>query len=85
MSGASRLCYHAVPRILLNTLPEFLQPSAHSVDADTRTAADDGVADAGSNNHWRPFGEYMCGARININVRQVHRFTPPLPTESDAA
>ncbi|KAI9197116.1 uncharacterized protein BJ171DRAFT_522715 [Polychytrium aggregatum] len=55
MSGPCRLAFHGVPRIIEDTLPEYL------------ARRDDGTDD-----EWKPFGEFLSQARINVNVRQVH-------------
>lgn len=71
MSGESRLCYHAVPRILKNhkTLNSALPKEA--VD-DSNDAFDmDLFEEVGNSNFWQPFSDYIADSRININVRQV--------------
>ncbi|KAI8837497.1 hypothetical protein BJ741DRAFT_603634 [Chytriomyces cf. hyalinus JEL632] len=58
MSGASRKCFHGVPRIIPNSLPENL---ASTYDGN-------GKADK---EEWDVFGDFLSTARININVRQI--------------
>ncbi|KAI8610856.1 hypothetical protein BC830DRAFT_1260688 [Chytriomyces sp. MP71] len=56
MSGASRRCFHGVPRILAGTLPPHLR-----IDAGSDEEED-----------WRVFGSFLEeGARVNVNVRQI--------------
>ncbi|TBU29048.1 hypothetical protein BD311DRAFT_662034 [Dichomitus squalens] len=57
MSGpACRRAYHGVPRILEGTLPPHLEgPNVWGSDEDD----------------WGVYEEYLCGTRINVNVRQV--------------
>ncbi|KAK4053446.1 hypothetical protein OIV83_001613 [Microbotryomycetes sp. JL201] len=57
MSGKrGRRIFHGLPRVIPNTLPEYLRSTTESDEADT----------------WRGFGEYLeQGVRININVRTV--------------
>ncbi|GAA5835078.1 hypothetical protein JCM9279_007193 [Rhodotorula babjevae] len=58
MAGEGRRVYHGLPRVLENSLPDYLRAS----HADSASEADD----------WRLFGEYLeRGARINVNVRRV--------------
>ncbi|KAJ3264989.1 hypothetical protein HDU77_006812 [Chytriomyces hyalinus] len=58
MSGASRKCFHGVPRIIPNSLPEYLAPT-NSANGE------------GDDDDWRVFGDFLSTARININVRQI--------------
>ncbi|GLV36041.1 AlkB [Carabus blaptoides fortunei] len=70
MSKESRLCYHAVPKIL----PAFTKPwiecdnynVTDNIDGDLYTKCQDEL-------FWQPFNSYIGTARININVRQVLR------------
>ncbi|BGP30760.1 hypothetical protein JCM10296v2_002517 [Rhodotorula toruloides] len=58
MSGEGRRVYHALPRVLERTLPDYLLASQPNL-----------VEPAES---WAPYGEYLeRGARINVNVRSV--------------
>ncbi|GAA5975863.1 hypothetical protein JCM10908_005307 [Rhodotorula pacifica] len=59
MSGAGRRAYHALPRVLEETLPDHLR--ADCADPEELEGED-----------WRLYGEYLeRGARINVNVRSV--------------
>jgi alkylated DNA repair protein alkB family protein 1 len=60
MSGPCRRNFHGVPRIVEDTLPEYLSTRAE-LDSDEDV------------EEWRPFGLYMeSGKRLNLNVRQVY-------------
>jgi len=71
MSGPCRRNFHGVPRIVEDTLPEFLSTRA--------------VLDANEDpEEWKPFGQYMeSGKRLNINVRQV--FPAQKPQRNDGS
>ncbi|XP_056641159.1 nucleic acid dioxygenase ALKBH1 [Diorhabda sublineata] len=56
MSKESRLCYHAVPRII-KTNYEVWNDEYQMENSDFK--------------HWEPFNNYLNYSRININVRQV--------------
>jgi alkylated DNA repair protein alkB family protein 1 len=56
MSGSARYAWHGVPRILPNTCPEHLA----KWPATGRTSDE--------YEHWRG---WLCGKRINLNVRQM--------------
>lgn len=74
MSGESRLCYHAVPRIIKTQASATLSLIIEDVDnADikTRTIDKDLFHDVGNPQFWEPFSRYMDDSRININIRQV--------------
>ncbi|GAA5951116.1 hypothetical protein JCM8115_005059 [Rhodotorula mucilaginosa] len=59
MSGAGRRAYHALPRVLENTLPDYLRADCPDPE---------GLA----GEQWKLYGEYLeRGARINVNVRSV--------------
>ncbi|GAA6005778.1 hypothetical protein JCM11491_004006 [Sporobolomyces phaffii] len=67
MSGRQgRRAYHGLPRVLENTLPDYLRSQAS-------IANEDGAASAGESlgaDGWEKYGEYLeRGARININLR----------------
>ncbi|KAH8398900.1 hypothetical protein KR222_001151 [Zaprionus bogoriensis] len=77
MSEQSRLCYHAVPRVMkenkqyLNyrTVPEMktsepLQTHSNAMNMNLYDKTDD-------ESFWAPFSNYIKNSRININVRQV--------------
>ncbi|XP_050076734.1 nucleic acid dioxygenase ALKBH1 [Anopheles maculipalpis] len=69
MTGASRLCYHAVPRVCTDLeLPEYMGNSAkrwESHDFPQEQRKDEMWSDA--------IQQYIQYSRININVRQVLR------------
>ncbi|RKP39946.1 hypothetical protein BJ085DRAFT_14681 [Dimargaris cristalligena] len=56
MCGPRRKAFHGIPRIIENTLPDYLASS------ETVLAEDP---------DWSLFGDYMQNARLNVNVRQV--------------
>ncbi|XP_016951649.1 nucleic acid dioxygenase ALKBH1 [Drosophila biarmipes] len=74
MSEESRLCYHAVPRIikiqsllpstLINENDDDANIGSHLLDMDL-------FQNVGQPNFWLPFSNYISDSRININVRQV--------------
>ncbi|KAI8388032.1 uncharacterized protein BYT42DRAFT_602653 [Radiomyces spectabilis] len=57
MTEACRKAFHGVPRILEDTLPDYLSPAATYPDAP----------------NWKLFGTYISTSRININIRQVYK------------
>ncbi|KAJ3298344.1 hypothetical protein HK104_010809 [Borealophlyctis nickersoniae] len=57
MSGPARKAFHGVPRILENSLPDYL--------------AKDPEGDPSRDSDWDLFSDYLSTARINVNVRQV--------------
>lgn len=69
MSKESRLSYHGVPRIL----HADSEPWNNSVDIDSSSNCFDEevVSECLQDNYWKPFNNYLCNSRININVRQV--------------
>ncbi|KAJ1542119.1 hypothetical protein HK405_010197, partial [Cladochytrium tenue] len=67
MSGPCRRHFHGVPRILANTLPQYLRPEASTDDTDA-------PAGDGQDFGWELFGEFLSSARINVNVRQCRRY-----------
>lgn len=64
MNGASRFSWHAVPKIMPSTCPEWLQqwPGA---DDDGDDAATPG------SNRYQQWKGWMAGKRVNLNVRQM--------------
>ncbi|KAJ9084088.1 hypothetical protein DSO57_1027896 [Entomophthora muscae] len=58
MCGPCRKAFHGVPRIIEDTLPEYLTSLASDLDPDE-------VQD------WPVFASYLTTTRINANVRQV--------------
>lgn len=82
MSRASRLSYHAVPRIMKSdTLPSWHPIPTDGIkrrkidDEPDRTMALDTELweSTAIDSDWQPFDEYVEQCRININVRQVLR------------
>ncbi|XP_017030388.1 nucleic acid dioxygenase ALKBH1 [Drosophila kikkawai] len=71
MSGESRLCYHAVPRILKDhkTLNSALPKDEDDSGGDSLDM--DLFEQVGNLHFWQPFSDYIADSRININVRQV--------------
>lgn len=77
MSKESRLCYHAVPRIMggclktweLEEEDNFLEHKAgKKIKLDLNMEL---IADCRDESFWKPFEKYLEDSRININVRQV--------------
>lgn len=70
MSNESRLCYHAVPRILPASTKPWTNCDndsvTHNTDGDLYMKCQDVI-------FWQPFNSYIDTARLNINVRQVLR------------
>lgn len=67
MSKESRICYHAVPRILKAPLePWNIQNEDIQQDAQPN-AYENCINDL----YWKPFNDYVQNSRININIRQV--------------
>ncbi|KDR13104.1 Alkylated DNA repair protein alkB-like protein 1, partial [Zootermopsis nevadensis] len=65
MSGASRLCYHGIPRIVsADTSPWNDANSSTDLSSEI-------IYSCMENNFWEPFGNYLKTSRINMNVRQV--------------
>uniref|UniRef100_A0A182RCH2 Fe2OG dioxygenase domain-containing protein n=1 Tax=Anopheles funestus TaxID=62324 RepID=A0A182RCH2_ANOFN len=68
MTGASRQCYHAVPRICTDSeLPEEMGRSAE------RWEKPDSFKEHCTDETWVDAQQYIQYSRININVRQVLR------------
>lgn len=72
MSGESRLCYHAVPKILqsetilcndLKTVPSSV-PNGFDMEL---------IKNVQDENFWKQFRDYQSHCRININIRQVFK------------
>lgn len=66
MTRESRLCYHAVPRILHKseeTWNDFTEENSHPSDILCNSCKD--------SEQWEPFNMYLNDCRINLNVRQV--------------
>ncbi|XP_016996053.2 nucleic acid dioxygenase ALKBH1 isoform X2 [Drosophila takahashii] len=74
MSGESRLCYHAVPRIMKTRRPgnsPLTNEDADDADHDTHLVDMGLFQNVGDASFWEPFSNYIDDSRININVRQV--------------
>lgn len=76
MSKESRLCYHAVPRIL-KTFEDpwnnfFSNPQENFVDTFTGSMNLELLGQVNDELFWKPFDHYVSDCRININVRQVY-------------
>eukprot|EP00301_Raphidiophrys_heterophryoidea_P007065 c12785_g1_i7.p3 GENE.c12785_g1_i7~~c12785_g1_i7.p3 ORF type:complete len:145 (+),score=24.41 c12785_g1_i7:750-1184(+) len=65
MGGPSRMVFHGVPRIIENTLPEFLQATFQPDERFTTANGED--------VKWQSYGHHLeqVHSRINLNVRQV--------------
>lgn len=72
MSGASRMAYHAVPRVLA--------PWCHAAN---KLPACLGGADLVPDDKWAPVADYLSTSRINMNVRQVLKSGCPFPLETE--
>ncbi|KAI8973004.1 hypothetical protein BDB01DRAFT_808318 [Pilobolus umbonatus] len=57
MTAVAKKYYHGVPRILENTLPEYMMTTHSYEDCPD----------------WALYGKYMETSRINLNIRQVFR------------
>lgn len=68
MSKESRLCYHAVPRIMKCDLEPYNDFDLEEPKLTKRSKLEN---DCDDENFWTPFREYLKDSRININVRQV--------------
>ncbi|KAH8376312.1 nucleic acid dioxygenase ALKBH1 [Drosophila serrata] len=74
MSGESRLCYHAVPRILKDHKTvncDLSKEFDDSCGGDLNALDMDLFEHVGNLSFWQPFSDYIVDSRININVRQV--------------
>ncbi|CAO3652162.1 unnamed protein product [Cunninghamella blakesleeana] len=56
MTKLCRRSFHGVPRIIEDTLPDYLKAEGDYPDAP----------------NWKLYGQYMTTSRININIRQVN-------------
>lgn len=65
MSGSCRRAYHGVPRVVKNTLPNYL------CDMDQWSEDDRADASIEDRNDWHIFSDYLRTTRINVNIRQV--------------
>lgn len=67
MSKESRLCYHAVPRIISARGNPW-----DNIDCKENVSYKTNVfSKFYDESFWKPFGNYLTGSRINLNVRQV--------------
>lgn len=69
MSKESRLCYHAVPRII-----SAQENPWDNIDCNENISHDkkfDVFLKFYDESFWKPFGNYLSASRINLNVRQV--------------
>ncbi|GAB0092209.1 AlkB [Sergentomyia squamirostris] len=71
MSGASRLCYHAVPLILHGCLDTWNDDSSFSEDPKSAEMDKDVWNKCIDESFWTPFNQYISDCRINLNIRQV--------------
>ncbi|EDV41026.1 uncharacterized protein Dana_GF20132 [Drosophila ananassae] len=71
MSGESRLCYHAVPRIIQTTNMSTDSLPNESKLENFKFLDIDLFEQVADSNYWQPFCSYIADSRININVRQV--------------
>ncbi|KAI9592281.1 hypothetical protein BDF19DRAFT_425481 [Syncephalis fuscata] len=79
MTGTSRYAYHGVPRIVEDTLPDWL--AANPCDSHTGTHYEQKSSqeeeqvkdsiDMSNTDYWSRYGAYLSTSRINVNVRQV--------------
>lgn len=69
MSKESRLFYHGVPRILpSDKKPWELKEEENYLNG---FISEEVVKKLCNETEWKPFEEYICKSRINMNVRQV--------------
>lgn len=69
MSKESRLCYHAVPRIVKADYCPWIFGSKDMNDYNDRDVL---ITDEYNDEaYWKPFEDYLSDSRINVNVRQV--------------
>lgn len=68
MSKESRLCFHAVPRILNGCEEKWNDLEDRK---DSTFPEDDLWSSCCKSAFWKPFNEYLKDCRINLNVRQV--------------
>ncbi|XP_077319718.1 nucleic acid dioxygenase ALKBH1 [Lithobates pipiens] len=83
MSGASRLLYHAVPRILRHPEGGLLPPAL----SDPPCADEPGInflTESCSPQDWEVCAAYLHDSRINMTVRQVLKEGGSFPMDTDA-
>ncbi|EDV99861.1 GH12171 [Drosophila grimshawi] len=72
MSEKSRLCYHAVPRVMKTHKKSWNGNSKEMHEDPFNTSMDSELYDqVKDEDFWMPFEGYINDSRININVRQV--------------
>lgn len=74
MSRDSRLCYHAVPRILTAATTPWTLPTISATTASVRSESNFDAELASAvccEEFWEPFERFVMRSRINLNVRQV--------------
>lgn len=87
MSKQSRLCYHAVPKVMKDCLEpwknlgdssttvcekdEVEQPNCKKMKEETSDLLAELLDDCRDDSFWKPFQSYLDTTRININIRQV--------------
>jgi len=86
MTGPSRVAFHAVPCIITKpskTTPENIGDCPLVLDSDNSNINVDKKEidgciwnNAMASNDWKEFSEYISNTRININIRQVHKYKP---------
>lgn len=70
MSKESRLCYHAVPRIMEGCLKTWKIEEDDEINEEVDLNMEL-ICELGKESFWLPFNKYLEDSRININVRQV--------------
>lgn len=70
MSGESRLCYHAVPRVFC-TNQEPWNSNEEIINSEELCRED--VESCLRSDEWKIFDNYLKDSRINVNVRQVNK------------
>ncbi|XP_033240975.1 nucleic acid dioxygenase ALKBH1-like [Drosophila pseudoobscura] len=74
MSDKSRLCHHAVPRIIKTKVSWTSELPIENIETEIigKNLLDNILYQkVGEWNFWKPFSRYLDDSRININVRQV--------------
>lgn len=72
MSGESRLCYHAVPKVMRTEEREWDLNFNQQVDPkNPKTTQKYSEQNLLNDLYWAQFEDYVTDSRININIRQV--------------
>ncbi|XP_055709870.1 nucleic acid dioxygenase ALKBH1 [Phlebotomus papatasi] len=71
MSRESRLCYHAVPKILQGCEASWNAEMAHPEVLKNPLIDQDLCEKCTQGDFWQPFDQYLSDCRINLNIRQV--------------